>query len=143
MKKLLFLFLPFFIMACEKNEPEMATLGENTGIVGIWVENRDESPGEDGATLLVRSDDFEEDLYGFWFSEDGYFRERKNAGWCGTPPIYYDNFDGSWTPLNDTLIDITVAYWGGIMTYQMWIVSLEGDRMSVRYLFTEDHVDVK
>lgn len=143
MKKLLFLFLPFIMLSCEKDEPEMANLGENTGIVGIWVENQDESPGEDGATHFIRLDDFEEDQYGFWFREDGYFRERKNAGWCGTPPIYYDNFDGSWAPLNDTLIDITVAYWGGTMTYQMWIVSLEGDRLSVRYLYTEDRVEVE
>jgi len=36
-----------------------------------------------------------------------------------------------------------VAYWGGTLTYQMWIVSLEGDELGIRYLFTEDRVEVK
>ena len=143
MKKLLFLLLPFFMLACEKEEPEMAVLGENTGIVGVWVEDQANSPGEDGSTHLFRSEDFQEDGYGFRFMEDGSFVERKNSGWCGTPPIAYGNFNGSWQAVNDSLINITVDYWGGIMTYQMWILKLEGDHLNVRYLFTEDRIEVK
>lgn len=143
MNKLLFLFLTFLMLACEKDMQELDTLGKNTGIVGIWVEDQEKSPGEDGTMFFIRSDDFQEDRYGFWFLEDGNFMERKNSGWCGTPPIAYDNFNGSWLPVNDTLIDITVDYWGGTMTYQMWILALEGDHLNVRYLFTEDRVEVK
>ena len=78
------------------------------------------------STRFSRSEEFNPDRYGFTFHKDGSFTERKNSGWCGTPPIAYDNFEGSWKPLSDTLIDITVAYWGGTLTYQMQIVPWKG-----------------
>jgi hypothetical protein len=133
------------MLACEKDQIEVENLGENAGIVGTWVEEVDISlpPANDGITRLKRAEEFNPDLYGFTFHKDGSFTERKNSGWCGTPPIAYDNFEGSWNPLNDTLIDITVAYWGGTLTYQMWIVSLEGDHLGIRYLFSDDRVEVK
>ena len=145
MKKFLFLVIPFILLACEKDGPELEALGANSGIIGTWVEETDLSlpPAADGITRLSRAGEFSPDHYGFTFQEDGSFTERKNSGWCGTPPIAYDNFDGTWSPLNDTVIDITVAYWGGTMTYQMWIVSLEGDQLGIRYLFSEDRVEAK
>lgn len=145
MKKLLYLLIPFFLISCEETDPELANLGENVGVVGTWVEYADLSmpPVEDGITRLSRSEEFDPDHYGFAFFEDGTFLERKNSGWCGTPPIAYDNFEGTWNSISDTLIDITVAYWGGTLTYQMWIVSLDADQLGIRYLFEEDRVDVK
>lgn len=145
MKKLLLVFIPIFMLACEKDHLEVENLGENVSIIGTWVEEVDISlpPVYDGVTRLSRSEDLNPELYGFTFHKDGSFTERKNAGWCGTPPIAYDNFEGTWNPLNDTLIDITVGYWGGTLTYQMWIVSFEGDELGIRYLFTEDRVQVK
>lgn len=145
MKKLWFLFFPLFMFACEKDQIQMEALGENSGIIGTWVDVSDHSQLtlEDGISRLNRSEDFDPDRYGFAFREDGSFTERKNSGWCGTPPIAYDNFDGTWEPLSDTLIDITVAYWGGTLTYQMQIVFLQGDDLGIKYLFSEDRVDLK
>ena len=145
MKKLLAVVITIFMLACEKDQLEVENLGENISIIGTWLGEADISlpPADDGVTRFSRSEDLDPDRYGFIFHEDGSFTERKNSAWCGTPPIAYDNFEGSWSPLNDTLIDITVAYWGGTLTYQMWIVSLEGDKLGIRYLFTEDRVDVK
>lgn len=144
MKKLLILLIPILMLSCEKDSPELEVLGANSSIIGTWVENSDPSlpPAVDGISRLSRAGDFDPDRYGFTFHDDGSFTERKNSGWCGTPPIVYDNFEGTWSPLNDTLIDITVAYWGGSMTYQIWIVSLEGDHLGIRYLFSEDRIDV-
>jgi len=144
MKKLCLLFILVFFLACEKENPEVKNLGENTSIIGTWVDMADPlySP-EEGHTRLERSEELDPDHYGFTFHGDGSFTERKNSGWCGTPPITYGNFEGTWEPLSDTLLDITVAYWGGILTYQMHIVSLEGDELKIRYLFTEDRVEGK
>ena len=144
MKKLLLVVITIFMLACEKDQLEVENLGANVSVIGTWVDVNDPlfSP-EEGIMRLNRAEELDADLYGFIFHEDGSFTERKNSGWCGTPPIAYDNFEGTWNPLNDTLIDITVAYWGGTLTYQMWIVSLEGDELDIRYLFTEDRVDVK
>lgn len=145
MKKLLFLFIPFFVLACENDLLEVDALGENIGIIGTWVEEVDislPSPG-DGVTLLRRSENLDTDSYGFILHDDGSFTEHKNAGWCGTPPIAYDNFEGTWVPLSDTVLDITVGYWGGTLTYQMHIVSLDGNELGIRYLFSEDRVETK
>ncbi|MDF1575973.1 MAG: hypothetical protein P1P86_12370 [Bacteroidales bacterium] len=137
MKRLIFLCIVVLLVSCEKDLPGLDALGANSYIVGTWVEVEYQ-----GDTLLLhRSGAFEKDKYGFTLNEDGTFIERKNAGWCGTPPISYDNFDGTWEAVSDSLLDITVAYWGGMMTYQIRIVSLDADELAIKYLYTEDRED--
>jgi len=143
MKKLLFLLIPVLIFSCEKDSLDTEALGENISIIGTWVEELDISLPvvEDGITRLNRSEALADLGYAFTIKEDGTFIERKNVGWCGTPPISYDNFEGSWEAISDSLLDITVAYWGGTLSYQMRIVSLEEDKLGIRYLFSEDRVE--
>jgi hypothetical protein len=102
----------------------------------------EKSPEED-MLLLERSSGLDPSKYGFTLRENGEFIERKNAGWCGTPPITYDNFEGTWVALSDSLLEITVGYWGGTMNYQIRIVSLEQDLLAIRYLYAEDRATVK
>lgn len=145
MKKLLYLLAVIMMISCGKDSVEPEALGENASVIGTWVEESDYELqiAEDGITRLSRREELDPDSYGFILKEDGTFTERKNAGWCGTPPITYDNYEGSWEPVSDSLLDITVAYWGGIMTYQIRIVSLEDDKLGIRYLFTEDRTDAR
>ena len=139
MKQLVFLIVVLLMISCEKESMEMDALGSNASIVGTWVED-----GQQGDTLfLQRSGDFDNQKYGFTINDDGSFIERKNSGWCGTPPISYDNFEGSWEAVSDSLLDITVAYWGGMMTYQIRIVSLDAEELAIRYLYTEARLDTR
>jgi hypothetical protein len=134
MKKLIFLMGLVLLLSCEKELMELDALGANAGIVGTWVEE-----GYQGdTTLLKRAVKLDDAKYGFTLNEDGSFIERKNSGWCGTPPISYANFDGSWEAVSDSLLNITVGYWGGMMTYQIRIVSLLGEGLSIKYLYSED-----
>lgn len=134
MKKLAFLLMMAILVSCEKEMLVMDALGENAGIVGTWIEE-----GYMGdTTLLRRAGDFEKDKYGFTLNEDGSFIERKNSGFCGTPPISYANYDGTWEAVSDSLLDITVGYWGGMMTYQIRIVSLNNKDLAIKYLYSED-----
>lgn len=139
MKKLFVLLLAVLLISCEEDLLEADALGENAGIVGTWIDEG----YEDDLTLLVRGESLDHSKYGFIIREDGTFIERKNAGWCGTPPITYDNFEGTWEALSDSLLDITVAYWGGTMTYQMRIVSLDAEALKIRYLYTNDRVEAR
>lgn len=139
MKKLYVLLLAVMLISCEKDVLESDALGENSGIVGTWIAHA----YEDELTLLLRGEELDHSRYGFTIYEDGNFLERKNAGWCGTPPISYDNFEGTWEALSDSLLDITVAYWGGSMTYQMRIVSLDADELKIRYLYSNDRVEAR
>jgi len=137
MKRLLVLLVPLLFFSCEKELMNLEALGDNTVILGTWVE--DEYKGD--TLYLDRSEAFNKDKYGFTIHEDGTFTEHKNAGWCGTPPITYDSFEGTWEAVSDSLLDITVAYWGGVMTYQIRIVSLTADELAIRYLYTENRTD--
>jgi hypothetical protein len=139
MKKLFVLLLAVLLISCEKDLLESDALGENAGIVGTWIANG----YEDDLTLLIRGEELDLLKYGFIIKEDGTFLERKNAGWCGTPPITYDNFEGTWEALSDSLLDITVAYWGGTMTYQMRIKSLDAEELKIRYLYSNDRVEAR
>ena len=103
----------------------------NTNIVGTWVLEK----YGDNATLMRRSQDLDPTNYGFVIAADGKFVERKNAGWCGTPPIAYANFDGAWQRQLDTVLSIEVGFWGGRTTYEMDILSVNDStlRFATRY----------
>jgi hypothetical protein len=134
MKKLVSLVLLVMLVSCEKEFLEVDDLGENAGLVGTWVQE-----GYTGdTTLLKRMSALDEHQYGFTIVEDGTFIERKNSGWCGTPPIAYANYDGTWKAISDSLLNITVGYWGGVMTYQIRIVSLRADDLAIKYLYSSD-----
>lgn len=137
MKRLAFLLIMILLVSCSKEFLMMDALGENEGIVGTWIDN-----GYKGDTLnLYRAGELDSQNYGFTINDDGTFIERKNAGWCGTPPIAYDNFEGTWEVVSDSLLDITVAYWGGMMTYQIRIVSVNNKELSIRYLYDDNRVE--
>lgn len=137
MKRLAFLIVMVLMVSCEKDLMELEALGSNVGIVGTWVEN--EYKGD--TLFLQRNGAFDKEKYGFTINDDGTFVEHKNAGWCGTPPITFDSFDGIWEAVSDSLIDITVAFWGGMMTYQIRIVSLDAEELAIRYLYTDNRME--
>ena len=58
------------------------------------------------------------------------FSTNKNAGWCGTPPISYADFEGTWKK-SDSTISITVGYWGGLLDYQWKIVSIDNKSLTI------------
>jgi hypothetical protein len=133
MRKLAGILGILLLLGCEEDLTERGNLEENAGIVGTWVE-----VGTEGEVkTLERSENLDPENYGFIVKNDGSFLERKNAGWCGTPPISYANFDGSWTALSDSLLEITVGYWGGTMNYQIRVVNLEEDQLEIRYLYAD------
>lgn len=90
---------------------------------------------EDDLVNLQRAEALDEQEYGFIARSDGEFLERKNAGFCGTPPITYSNFDGKWEFSDKNLIDIKVGYWGGETEYQIEIVELDSEALKIRYIY--------
>lgn len=115
-------FVIALIVSCEKSvEPKLST----DSFIGTWVESGNENNYQ--ITVMTKADSLASDKYGFTFFANGEFIERKNAGWCGTPPISYGNFKGRWNKISDSLIDIKVAYWGGQDTFGITIVSLNKD----------------
>lgn len=120
--------ISLLLISCEK-ESNIPEAGE---LEGIWVEER----YEEDLMILGKSDKMDEDNYGFKISEDGKFLEHKNSGSCGTPPISYADFAGTWKYESDSVLVIDVAYWGGTMIYKMDIVELTGNTLKVRYHYS-------
>ena len=137
MKRAVYLILLVVLVSCEKMVNDAEILGENADIIGTWIEDG----YEDDVTVMERVERFDNNKYGFTLNEDGSFIERKNAGWCGTPPIYYDNFEGEWKAISDSLLEITVGYWGGTMSYQLRIISLDSEQLKIKYLYAENRAD--
>ena len=128
MQKFTFIFIlvfSAFLFSCEKTN----TSPDPGKLEGIWIEDH----FDEGILILNKSDEFQNDNYGFTIYEGGKFTEHKNSGWCGTPPISYANFEGSWEYENDSTLKIVVSYWGGTMTYKLDIIKLTEDNLKVRY----------
>jgi len=139
MKKLAILIvIALMAVSCEKQAGlEADALGDNAGIVGTWIQ--EENLGD--TLWLERAVNLDTDKYGFTIKKDGTFIERKNTELGGTWPVSYGNFEGTWEAVSDSLLDITVGYWGGVITYQIRIVSLDADELAIRYLYAKDMAD--
>jgi hypothetical protein len=114
MKKLspYIVILSLVLFSCTKNE-DLKDYGDSP-LIGTWSS----SFYENELTVYTRTPDFIESD-GIKFNADGTLIQRKNAGWCGTPPITYANYDGTWTKINDTIIEIKAGYWGGTTTSRL------------------------
>lgn len=60
-------------------------------------------------------------MFGFHFLEDGDMYERKNAGWCGTPPITCCDYKGTGSQNNSTL-SITFVIIGEVRKFTSGIL---------------------
>lgn len=78
--------------------------------------------------IFERSDKLAADQYCFGFKRDGGFVEQKNAGWCGTPPIAYGQYEGSWS-IQDSIVSVTVPFWGGMSHYSWKVTEVGNDRL--------------
>lgn len=114
----LYVLLVIFIFACE-NHSESNTKNPDL-LLGYWVD----PIFTDSTTTFKKATTLKENEYGIVFQPGKLFIERKNSGWCGTPPVAYADFEGTWSR-NDSIIKITVGYWGGLVDYKWVIYSLD------------------
>ncbi len=115
------LFLVFLIAAsfisCEENS---LIIDPADNLYGVWIYESSDS----NFVIMKKAQNFDESKPGFSINKEGKFIERKNSGWCGTPPISYSNYEGEWNKKSDELFEVSVGYWGGIEQYQIKIISL-------------------
>ena len=103
----------------------------NEAILGTWVEKEYFT----GVSILEKSDQLMDDRSGYIFNRDKTLIDRKNSGWCGTPPISYANFNGTWIKVSDDRLRIISEYWGGIDTLDIEIVSVSADELRLRCIY--------
>jgi hypothetical protein len=97
LKTVLFLLLVTTI-GCEDNN-ETIPINESNKLLGHWI-----NPVYTGSELqLSRASSLKTDQYGLSFIEKTQCVER-SSGWCGTPPLSFMDFKGTWTRTDSVLI---------------------------------------
>ena len=124
-KYLLTLPIILILVSCTDN-PVNENIPAN--LEGTWVYR---SHQEDVYTM-GKSINLENDNSGMIILGNGKLIERKNVGFCGTPPVIYDNYEGNWESLSDKKLLINVEYWGGTENYTMEIVSVTNSVLKFR-----------
>jgi hypothetical protein len=120
---LILILLSTLSYSCSKDEIK---IDPDNLLIGVW----NYSTFQDNTIVYTRNQNFA-DVNCYKFNTDGSLVERKNSGFCGTPPISYANYTGSWTMVNDTLVKINVGYWGGTMTYKLDIEFLDSNTLKI------------
>lgn len=99
--KTVLLLLIITFIGCE-NDNESITINESDKLIGNWV-----NPNYTESELkLERASSLKENEYGIAFLAESSCIER-SAGWCGTPPLTFFDFQGTWTK-NGSIIIITI-----------------------------------
>ena len=125
--KLILVLILIFLLINGCSTP--AGLDYSSELIGTWV-HHDES---DETSLLKRSKKLADNKYGFIIKGNGSFIERKNSGWCGTPPISYANFKGTWKEESDSTLKIETGFWDGTVKYRIEIVSIFKNVLTIKY----------
>jgi len=121
---LLLIFSIVFLTSCE-NDNELKS-EEVELVIGHWV-----SPVYiDSLVHYTRATALKEDDFGISFNLGNSLVERQNAGFCGTPPISYANYNGTWSKTGD-LINIKVDFWGGKATLLWKVVAVDAKTLSI------------
>jgi hypothetical protein len=120
--KRIFFFLIILITIAASCTKDKIEIDPNNLVIGIW----NFSEYNDNSLVFKRSNAFSDGPC-YQFNADGTLLERKNSGWCGTPPVTYADYPGKWTVINDTLIRIEDGYWGGTATYNLDIEAVNSD----------------
>lgn len=124
-KYLLILPIILILISCTDN---LVNESMPDNLEGTWVYR---SYQEDVYTM-EKSINLENDNSGLIILGNGKLIERKNIGFCGTPPVVYDNYQGNWESLSDTKLTVVVGYWGGTENFTMDIVSVTNSVLKFR-----------
>jgi hypothetical protein len=128
MKKI-FLQLAVIIILVSSCSKDRIIVDPDNPLLGTWIYDS----YSDNAMIFTRSSSFT-DSHCYRFNDGGTMVERKNAGWCGTPPITYADYEGEWSIISDTLIRVTVGYWGGVSANSIDIKLPDLNTLEMYYL---------
>jgi len=129
--KILVVLLAFTWISCEESSDPVA-VDESDLLLGYWT-NREFI---DTLVRYERAAELKENIYGIGFKVEHVFVERKNEGWCGTPPVTLRDFEGTWTK-NDSLVDVDVPYWCGMAHYTYKIIELDNSSLTLALVWQE------
>lgn len=125
-----------FILACAGLLSACEDKLENSSMEDLIIGNWSNITKLDTIQSIEKFETLPNDNYAISFLKSGQLKEIKNSGWCGTPPISYGEFEGTWAFLDDSTLFLESTYWGGDMTMKWRIVEINNSEMSY---YTLDH----
>lgn len=130
MKQIIIFGLFIVFTSCVKNDEVLPEMYDT--LLGNWTNME----WNESYVSYKKTEVMPTDNYAFNFGKENKFSEHKNAGWCGTPPITYGNFNGTWS-LNDSVITIKSTYWGGYANYEWKIISIDNNNLKIKIIKEE------
>lgn len=91
------------LVSCSKTESR-----SNGLYVGSWELVGSETPN---VSVYKRVENLPSENYGFTIESDFEYIENNNSGWCGTPPICFTRYNGTWEEIDTDLLNIEVESW--------------------------------
>lgn len=121
-----FILVGYLTVSCNNSTSPL-----NQGIIGTWIDDG----FEDNIRIFKRSNKLSNDQAGYIFNSDLSLVDRKNAGWCGTPPIAYKNYYGTWKWISQDTLRIYTEYWGGLDTFKVNIIDIDEEYLKLEYVY--------
>ncbi len=118
------LFIGLLSGCSEKYDPQ-------NPIEGTWVLDKGETISDEIIFSFHRAKKFEQDKPGYAFKPNGLLISRQNAGWCGTPPVSYEESPGAWSQ-DGNKVKLNGKFWGGTMATEFEISKLDGNQLEVK-----------
>lgn len=130
-----FIFLLFGLACLVSCENDIELKSDDADLlIGHWI-----SPVYiDTLVQYTRAEALNENDFGISFNPGNFLVERQNAGWCGTPPISYANYNGTWSKTGD-IIDFTVDFWGGKANHQWKVIANDTKTLTI-YPIKSDYI---
>ena len=120
------LFLSLVIGASCNDDNDGITIDENDQLIGSWI-----NPISSDAELkFTRASALKKNAYGITFLQKSACVER-SSGWCGTPPITYFDYEGTWSRKGNI---ITITIDNGMEAIQWEIKTLNDDYLIIEML---------
>jgi hypothetical protein len=103
---------------------------KNEDLIGVWVFSiyKDDCMEYTTMKSLLKNES------GFVFKKNGRLIIRQNSSWCGTPPIEYKNYNGTWKYTSDSSILINYKYWGGKAAMELKIIDLNPNILKLKVI---------
>lgn len=125
MKNVLLLTIVMFLLTGHRSSDSNEL--EKDQLIAVWVHSRYNSDGIE----FVKGKRFKKACPGLEFKKNGNLIKRQNVGWCGTPPVTYGNFNGTWEFTSDSTLRVNYEFWGGTDKEDWRIIELNAHKLKI------------
>jgi hypothetical protein len=126
MKKALSISLMVLIMVGLSSSITYNSKKDN--LMAIWVYKS----YKDGIMSFVSSKKFKRKKPGIEFKNTEQIVKRQNVSWCGTAPIKYGNFNGTYEFTSDSTLTIKYDFWEKKSEQDWQIIKLTDKRLIIK-----------